>query len=250
MNLPPFFVGYAGRMPTNYARIVRMFIVGAALSCIGGVAIMALAQNKLSPGIYEYGKPRPFEGVIYAQPIPMLRTLDPVTHRALIYVLVGATKVAVPADVLKLDGKKVKFEGTLIQRGSQRMIEYSSPETLRILGEPAAPELRPASESLGAMTLRGEVVDTKCFFGAMRPATGKVHRGCAIRCLSGGVPPGLRVQDGDGHETIFLLAGNDGKPLNLDVQLAGLDVEVKGDVELQDNVAVVHAKSIERIVSN
>jgi hypothetical protein len=40
-----------------------------------------------------------------------------------------------------------------------------------------------------------------------------VHRDCAARCLSGGIPPALLTADLDGSRRLILLLGEDGKPL-------------------------------------
>lgn len=61
----------------------------------------------------------------------------------------------------------------------------------------------------------------------MRPETGKVHRACAIRCLSGGVPPGLLVRDKSGDGVVLLLASETGGKLEYDVQLAARFITVK-----------------------
>ena len=42
---------------------------------------------------------------------------------------------------------------------------------------------------LDTFTLIGEIVDSKRYLGVMNPGNGKVHRDCAVRCLSGGIPP-------------------------------------------------------------
>jgi hypothetical protein len=43
----------------------------------------------------------------------------------------------------------------------------------------------------GRVTLRGEIIDPKCYIGAMKPGGGKTHKACAQLCLSGGIPPML-----------------------------------------------------------
>jgi len=127
------------------------------------------------------------------------------------------------------------------------MIEINSPETFKVLDPAPAEVSSTTTKQIGRITLRGEIVDAKCFFGVMRPALGKVHRACAIRCLSGGVPAGLRVLDGEGHESIFPLAGKPGEALALNVQLARLFVEVTGNAELMNNVALLRVESVRRL---
>jgi hypothetical protein len=54
--------------------------------------------------------------------------------------------------------------------------------------------------------LTGEIVDSKCYFGVMNPGAGKVHRDCAVRCISGVIPPAFLVQDSSGNTITLLLA--------------------------------------------
>jgi hypothetical protein len=61
-------------------------------------------------------------------------------------------------------------------------------------------------EDLGEVQLTGEIVDSKCYFGVMNPGAGKVHRDCAVRCISGGIPPAFLVRDGSGKTVTILLA--------------------------------------------
>jgi hypothetical protein len=40
----------------------------------------------------------------------------------------------------------------------------------------------------------------------MNPGAGKVHRDCAVRCISGGIPPAFLVRDSSGNLVTLLLA--------------------------------------------
>jgi len=40
----------------------------------------------------------------------------------------------------------------------------------------------------------------------MNPGNGKVHRDCAVRCISGGIPPAFLVRDANGQLATLLLA--------------------------------------------
>jgi hypothetical protein len=40
----------------------------------------------------------------------------------------------------------------------------------------------------------------------MNPGAGKVHRDCAVRCISGGIPPAFLVRDSSGNIVTLLLA--------------------------------------------
>jgi len=73
-------------------------------------------------------------------------------------------------------------------------------------------------KDLGIQTIRGEIVDPKCYFGVMKPGEGKVHRDCAIRCILGGIPPVLHVQNEKGESNYYLIVGSNGEKMNGTVQ--------------------------------
>lgn len=79
----------------------------------------------------------------------------------------------------------------------------------------------------------------------MRPATGKVHRACAIRCLKGAVPPGQLIREENGDVMVFPLIGADGGPAAFDLQWAAREVAVEGTLELLDGLPVLRVGSME-----
>ena len=128
------------------------------------------------------------------------------------YLLVGAGKHG--ARLTGLDeGQRIALEGELIEHGADRALQIQ-PDTVRALRRS---DSVPQIEDLGERTLRGEIVDSKCYLGVMNPGSGKVHRDCAARCISGGVPPGFLVRDSAGASRTLLLSGADGRALNKEV---------------------------------
>ncbi len=68
----------------------------------------------------------------------------------------------------------------------------------------------------------------------MKPGEGKAHRSCAARCLSGGIPPVLKVKkEGEPTYEYYLLQGIDGPDRILDK--IGRLVTVEGDVTQRDD---------------
>ena len=123
------------------------------------------------------------------------------------------------------------------------MVEMNDPESFHVVGpssggSPAAPEGR-------TYELTGELVDTKCWLGVMRPSSGKVHRACAVRCLAGGVPPGLAVRGEEGKERLVLLTGPEGRKLEFDPQWAGRTVRAVGVFQQEGTLAILRAASLE-----
>jgi hypothetical protein len=100
----------------------------------------------------------------------------------------------------------------------------------------------PVPIDLGVQALRGEIVDSKCFLGAMRPGRGKPHRACATLCIRGGIPPVLRVETANGEYRHFLLTDEDGRAVNdrvLDV--VAEPVEITGRVIRTGDMLVLQA---------
>lgn len=245
-EMKEFYIGWQARMAADLARRLRAAVIPAAVSIPLIIAMIVWFQNPVDRGRYEFGVVKSFEGVIYETPIPRLR-LEAADGTTVDHILVGAGKFGVKTLIAGAHGHRVKFDGSLIVREPFRMIEMNRPETFTIVDQGAAPSPDEDVSSLGKGKFTGELVDTKCWSGVMRPATGKVHRACAIRCLSGGVPPGLLVRDGSGDGVVLMLAGPQGEALNYDIQLAGTFIEVSGMLELHGVTPVLRADSIQSV---
>jgi hypothetical protein len=107
----------------------------------------------------------------------------------------------------------VRVSGTLISRDPWRMIEARDVQPARAPADTPPPALEPETEGR-IVTLRGEIVDSKCFLGVMNPGERVVHRDCAIRCLSGGVPPMLAFADDRGRVELAVLVDAGGRLLH------------------------------------
>lgn len=233
-----FYVGYSDSAPSALARLNRRIIAGVGGLVAVVAAVIALLQAPADPGYFGFGIATEFEGTLYETPLPVLRTSTAdgaVTN----YLLVGAGKFGPPARAFGHDGQRVRFKGSRIKKADFSMIELNDPSSFQVLGSDPAAAQRPKTMSIGRVVLSGELVDTKCYLGVMRPAVGKIHRACAIRCLSGGVPPGLLVKDQTGNQIAVPLAGTNGRPLSVDPQWAARTVTVEGVLELLDNLPVI-----------
>ncbi|MBL9135746.1 MAG: hypothetical protein JNK85_07755 [Verrucomicrobiales bacterium] len=221
-----FYVGYLDHAPPAMARFVRRWVAAAVVVLLAWLAVIAGQQSPMGQGRFEFGIERVFEGLFLAEPLPLLRVAAP-DGVGTNYVVVGLGKHGVPDVLRQYHGRRIRFRGSLIERDGTLMAEWNVPDSLEVLSP--APERDSEMEEIvmGDAHVAGELVDTKCFLGVMRPATGKVHRACAIRCLSGGVPPGLLVQREDGHAVVVMLVSGVGNvPWN--VSWAGRQVKVRG----------------------
>jgi hypothetical protein len=175
---------------------------------IFGVAIgvvLVFTQAPFTASVFEYQQYRDYKGVLIDWPYPML------ISGADRFLLVDPGKHG--ASTNGLAGKTVELKGALIHRGTDRMLELL-PSSLRAIADSGASETR---LELGEMALTGEIVDGKCYLGVMNPGNGKVHRDCAARCISGGIPPAFVVRDASGESHTLLLVGDDGRKLHREI---------------------------------
>ena len=143
--------------------------------------------------------------------------------------LVAEGKHGVGENILSLDGQRVKLKGKRIYRDDLQMIEVAtdsvekSAQTVQTINEKA--------ESLGVQTLRGEIVDSKCYLGVMNPGQSKPHRDCAVACLRGGIPPLFIVKDEKGNVSELWLLSDKGEPVNKEIlDFVAEPIEISGEV--------------------
>jgi hypothetical protein len=202
-----FYVGYLPQAPKRLGRTI-LRIVAALLCLMAAVSLLLVfGQQPFADSRFEYGHYRDYEGVIVEEPYPTL-----LTGKGR-FLLVAPGKHGAGDWVRGLDLRVVQLKGSLIHRGEDRMLEID-PGSIRATGGQAEAE---RAADLGPVTLAGEIVDSKCYFGVMNPGSGKVHRDCAVRCISGGIPPALIVKDSSGDLRTLLLTGPSGRQLNREV---------------------------------
>ena len=204
-----FYVGYLPKAPAALGRIVARIAAVILMTGLIAGALLIFGQPPFATSKFEYGVYRDYAGVIEEWPYPIL-----ITDNAS-FLLVGPGKHGLAGVVKGLQGKRIHLRGSLIERGRDRMLEVV-PGSIAV--DTAQPRVAALSAiDLGRVTLRGEIVDTKCYLGVMNPGERKVHRDCAVRCISGGVPPAFLARDANGDARVLLLVGDDGRALSKEV---------------------------------
>ena len=233
-----FYVGYLP-LPQRHRRFLRRLLPAMLLGACGVALAIGAAQKDPGQGRWEQDKQISLEGAISVNPYALLHTREGDTSRAVLLVEEG--KFGAAARVAPMDGKYVKVRGTLLHRDGRNMLEIASAlDAVEVVPDHEAHV--PASISLGGRTLHGEVIDPKCYIGAMKPGGGKTHKACAELCLAGGIPPMLAVWEG-GHEVYYLLENADGSAANQRVShLAGESADLNGEVERQGDLLVLKLK--------
>lgn len=224
-----FYIGYAPPMPPRLSRFVTGVVAVAGTGVIAGSVVLALGHRPLEGGSFAFGERHTMTGVVIEHPYPAIRPEDGAAARDWT-LLVAPGKHGAASLMRGLNGARVRLEGARIQRDGRTMLEVIPDSVARMsLSDRVDATSTDDGEQPASVTLRGEIVDSKCFLGVMVPGAGKTHRECAALCLRGGIPPALFVRDLDGRSTLLLLENESGQPIgHRAVELAGTRVEITG----------------------
>lgn len=228
MNDRPFYVGYLKLPP----QLRRFLLILAPAMILGAAAVgVAIVTRQRDPGDGSWNTSQldTIEGVVVTAPYPML------LREGELILLVREGKHGFDR------GGTGTLRGHWIARGGVRMFEVVNAE-LESTDEPDPPRT-----DLGPFQGRGQIVDPKCYLGAMKPGEGHVHKACATLCIRGGIPPMfLDEQTGE----LYLLTDAAGGPI-LDPILPYVadPVEVRGQAQRIANLKLLklEADAIRRV---
>ena len=127
-----FYIGYLDRSPSALARHTRWVALALGVLVTGLAAVFAARQTPAEPGTFEFGVEREFEGVLQELPLPLLRTVS-LAGSVTNYLLVGAGKHGLPAFARGHDGERVRFRGSLIQKGAAVMVELNDEKSFTLI---------------------------------------------------------------------------------------------------------------------
>jgi len=233
-NPEEMFIGWA-----DAPAIDRRFLLAAlplGLAGAGGAAwLIASELDDPGAGAWLTNITHEISGAMVTHPYPMMRIVDQAAPSGVRTVLIVAQgKCTSALQLNEHDTKPVTAVGAFIQRKDRQMLEvppfldrWLSPATF----EMTAALISPPVESLGRARLTGTIMDSKCFFGVMRPGRGKTHKACASLCIRGGIPPSFWVRAKDGRESVLLMTTAEGGPMPMDIlPLVADPVEAEGEI--------------------
>lgn len=263
----PFFIGWAKNAKGLFAKPKWFAGVGFAGLLVMAV-VLAGSQQQLSTYQLDYDHVKHMEGWLSIDPVPTLKIIDGKdangnpTFKTIL--LMDAFKFGADRVVQQvLKGDKVKYvkltgylSGNIVPCSDTSSEDCHNRCTQCITGTTQHPVMEiengvysfeaakaPIAYSNlvtdeGMQTLTGEIIDPKCYFGAMNPGEGKPHLSCAVRCISGGIMPVLKYTSG--HTTHYaFLVGTNGEKINSDLlQYVGLPVQIKGHLSVSDHWGV------------
>jgi len=237
-----FYVGYQPQAPPRLGRWIERWVILCLAIALGLGGLIAWRLTQLPAATFEWGEPRRFIGMIESEPVAALVVPRPGIAAPGVapnsrFALVATGKWG--ASLEEFEGQWVELEGALIYREDQTMLEMVEGSLIPLQHAPTAPSPRKA---LGTHSFLGEIIDAKCYLGVMNPGDTKPHKACAIRCISGGVPPILMVRDRAGSALYLWLRSADGDPVNAAVlDVVAERVQITGEVDRVDDTLVLRA---------
>jgi sulfoxide reductase heme-binding subunit YedZ len=256
--LSAFFIGWSDNNPTSAIKFVRRSAIGIiALSLVVALGF-TVEQRHIALSSFDYKNLKLVQGQLIEYPFPAIRSVTgkDVFGRLSIktYPLINNDKFGADGVVDSIrkryntDKYIAEIRGAFIMRNKVTAMELAyRTSSIKILdknnGLPPG-ELRKLCDT----AIFGEIIDPKCYFGAMNPGEGKPHRSCAILCISGGIMPMLAFKDIHGQSQYAVLLGQHGEKINTQViKFVAEPLRIIGTLFRYDNWYVFYTDPVKEI---
>ncbi len=209
-----YFVGYLDTPSVDRRYLLSLTVLGLAAAG-GGAAGLAFSQRGAGGGSWDMATQYTLTGHLLMEPYPILVTED-LGGGPRTVLLACDTKCGAQSKLedVALDSDRVSVRGSLLQRGRDTMMAVSNDgDWIQPADLPDLDAAILAPEALGPASLRGEILDSKCWFGAMRPNEGPAHKACAMLCIAGGIAPYFYARDQLGRQRAMMITDANGGPL-------------------------------------
>lgn len=248
-----FYIGYVDEVPSQIKKRTKKFVLLAVGFLLASAAIFALTQNTFSNSSFELATSTKITGVYHEMPYPMLKVQTSEDSYKNVVLLGFGKSSANPflkkirEEIPQLSGSRLSIEGNLIYFNGKTLLQITDDQKITMdqkMKRGALPNLKILTQR---MELQGEIIDPKCYFGVMKPGNGKIHRSCAVRCISGGIPPVFATTDGNNIAEYYLLTDIKGQPINEQVLpyvgkpsiVSGMIVQLEDWYQLRINISEI-----------
>ncbi len=232
-----FYVGYLN-LPPSLRLLIPAMVLVLLLLVMFDAWLVASLQPQSGDGKWA-DTPKEFVGTLNRDPYPTLRVRQGGT--TLTFVVISDEKRGAEAALEKfVNGAAIKLYGYEIERAAVGMIQLAA-TTVELMD--TVPTIPPATHEIhGRVTLTGEIVDSKCWLGVMRPGDGHIHKSCASLCIRGGIPP-LFVTRSTAGPQVLLMTTFDGAaiPPEKILDYVADDVAISGLIEKRDDLYIFKA---------
>ena len=223
----PFYIGSQEEMPKEHRSAIKKLIIPIFIALPIFAFVIIYFQKGFNNHQFEFGQLSELTGIYHSKPVPILEVTEKGLAEGLSkqVLLVGYGKFGAEgimesiekSNEALLDGKKITLQGTLIHGDGKTLLELTQTEKSLLEVHKDVIARKSKNNTFTAVTMKGEILDPKCYFGVMKPAEGKIHKSCAIRCISGGIPPVLRIISEQNENKYYILLGENGDKINQQV---------------------------------
>lgn len=238
-----FYVGYLPT-PEGHRGFIVMLVALLLSWCVALSVVMVLTMR--TPGIarWDTGTQQTWTGALIEHPYPMLVRDEGEHPGAMLVVAMG--KRGAHKRLEGHYGRRVQLRGYQLLREGRALIELGEGnDAIMPVDTPTTPPptiAAPVDRNQELVTLVGEIVDGKCYLGAMKPGEGIGHRSCAILCLRGGLPPMFVARTQSGDILYYLLIVDHSTTLTEEMlRLVGTPVRLRGNVALMHGIPILEA---------
>jgi hypothetical protein len=234
-----FFIGWSENPPKRYVSAAKLFFGVALLSVLVVAYLFVKNQKGFIHSVYDFSGQKEYSGYLVDEPVWGLSVFMEGERKTIPLVGFGKNGADQAIDLFMSSvdikaGSKVTLRGTVFHYQDKYWMELTDgPQSLVSYDGEGA--LERSIKAIGHRKLTGEIVDPKCFFGVMNPATKAVHRSCAIRCISGGIPPLLAIRENGVFVDYYFVNGADGDITNRLLPYVGIPVSLSGLVTNYDD---------------
>jgi nitrite reductase/ring-hydroxylating ferredoxin subunit len=192
-----FYIGWLGNIDIPTSKALKGFVFPATLIGFLFLISFTFSQNKIANSAYRSGEIAEYTGIVNNTPFPHIlftKSKDVFGNpKKEVLPLVNAWKFGADTLISKWCKKNsncsATIKGTIISRDGISAMELSDEENSFSPSNNPSISIQSSLKLIGQVSLKGEIIDPKCYLGAMNPGEGKPHRSCAIRCISGGIMP-------------------------------------------------------------
>ena len=235
-------------MPGTFKQKMKAFLVVITLLVLISAFVIVHEQRPFLNSTFELGKLTEHEGILSKEPVPMLsiklgeNARGEEIYQSVMLVAFGKNGAEDHISTWEsqagtdLHGKRVKLRGSLIYYDGKSLLELTEGLKAMISVEKKGETLVAEQKSLGKVSIKGEIIDPKCYFGVMKPGMSKPHRSCAIRCIAGGIPPVFKAVQSEQRSEYYLLRSTNGDDLHESLlDRVGEQISLKGELKQWGN---------------
>ncbi len=241
-----FFVGYL-QAPAGISKFYKIVVPVLLLFAMGFSFWVSSAQKSAGQGVWDLSGEVEVRGYLTVDPYPVIHITGEQPRSV---ILVEQTKMGAGESARPYANQWVSVSGFAITRGDWTMLQLVPSSTFTVLEDAGAAPL--AAIDMGEVELTGEIIDSKCFLGVMKPGAGKAHRACASMCLRGGIPPLLVVKNAQGEKYGFMLMNENGGSASIELaNQVAVPVTLSGRMEQRGDMMYIRYSegSVEKLSS-